>query len=34
MYISILIESPGGTGNCIKYAKNLNKNIIIIDPKI
>lgn len=26
--------SPGGTGNCIKYAKNLNKNIIIIDPKI
>ena len=30
--IGIWNKSPGGTANCIEYAKNINKKIIIIDP--
>lgn len=30
--IAVWDGSSGGTANCIKYAKNMNKNIIHIDP--
>lgn len=32
--IGVWDGSKGGTGNCIAYAKSINKPIIIIDPKV
>ena len=31
--IAVWDGTPGGTGNCINYAKSINKKIIYIDPK-
>lgn len=31
--IAIWDGSSGGTGNCIQYAKSVNKEIFLIDPK-
>ena len=31
--IGIWDGTPGGTGNCINYAKSINKKIIYINPK-
>jgi uncharacterized phage-like protein YoqJ len=31
--IAVWDGSNGGTGNCVKYARKLHKEIIIIDPK-
>lgn len=30
--IAVFDGSDGGTGNCVKYAKTINKEIIIVDP--
>lgn len=32
--IAVWDGTPGGTGNCINYAKSVNKNIIYIDPRL
>jgi uncharacterized phage-like protein YoqJ len=32
--LAIFDGSPGGTANCIKYAKSINMKIIIINPNI
>lgn len=32
--IAVWDQSPGGTGNCVNYAKSKNKDIIFIDPRI
>lgn len=32
LLIAVWDGSPGGTGNCVKYAKSKNSNIIQIDP--
>jgi uncharacterized phage-like protein YoqJ len=31
--IAVWDETPGGTGNCVSYAKSINREIILIDPK-
>lgn len=31
--IAVWDQSPGGTGNCINYAKSIGKEIIFIDPR-
>jgi uncharacterized phage-like protein YoqJ len=31
--IAVWDESPGGTGNCVSYAKSQNKNILFINPR-
>ena len=33
LLIAVWDGSPGGTGNCMKYAKSIKKDIIIINPK-
>lgn len=30
--IAVWDQSPGGTGNCVKYAQSIKKEIILIDP--
>jgi uncharacterized phage-like protein YoqJ len=32
--IAVWDGSPGGTGNCVKYAQNIDKKIIFIDPTL
>ena len=32
--IAVWDKSPGGTANCVAYAKNINKHIIYIDPRL
>lgn len=32
--IAIWDGTPGGTGNCVNYAKSINKEIIYIDPRL
>jgi len=34
LLIGVWDGTNGGTGNCISYAKSINKNIIIIDPRL
>ena len=34
LLIAIFNGSPGGTANCIEYAKHTNKKIIFIDPNV
>lgn len=31
--IAVWDGSKGGTANCVRYAKKLNKEIIVINPK-
>lgn len=31
--IAIFDGTPGGTANCVNYAKSIGKDIIVIDPK-
>lgn len=31
--IAVWDETPGGTGNCVKYAQSIEKKIIYINPK-
>jgi uncharacterized phage-like protein YoqJ len=33
LLIAVWDKSPGGTGNCVRYAQSINKNIIYINPK-
>lgn len=32
--IAVWDGTPGGTGNCINYAKSVNRNTIYIDPRL
>jgi uncharacterized phage-like protein YoqJ len=32
--IAIWDKTPGGTGNCVNYAKSINREIIYIDPRL
>jgi uncharacterized phage-like protein YoqJ len=32
--LAIWDKSPGGTGNCVKYAESINKDIIYINPEV
>lgn len=32
--IAVYDGTPGGTGNCVQYAKSIGKEIILIDPKV
>jgi uncharacterized phage-like protein YoqJ len=32
--IAVWDGTPGGTGNCVAYAKSINKEIIYIDPRL
>jgi len=32
--IAVWDGTPGGTGNCVNFAKSVNKNIVFIDPRI
>jgi len=31
--IAVWDQTPGGTGNCVKYAQSVNKDIIYINPR-
>lgn len=32
--IAVWDGTPGGTGNCVQYAKNINREIILINPNL